>query len=841
MSNGLTDQGSEPIWYRAYQDQYIIDPRLSPLFKCNKNQNLIMKKKKLLLFILIFILFLSMTRVKADGGFFPPVYYKEDLFEPTQKAVIFYNQGEEKIILQVGYTGSMKDFAWVVPVPGYPVVDKSDPLLFEELHFLTEPEYRRAPDWPLFWGYTLSAGMLSEKAGVQLHERYQVGIYDVSILSATDPDALINWLNQNNYSISQTARGVIQHYIDKNWYFIAIRIDLAPYNENLISTLKKIDSRITTQEDAIQYLTGDLVNYVKDEKLYDELTTIRETKIEYGEETKTKIQEYPYWLYIQYQRAPTRLIDETKYTDLYEAYNGYLDDHLRNDIQKYNIENKLRQEIEIPYSHNCYQGNYWQTNVNYSYCYVWYYTKDSEEYNLLKDVNCGQYCSRISLAKGQYSADDLAYVAANAIMSGDEHIKTYFGITETKTQWYQNVQQQFDYVYGQVRSKLMVKLNQNANNLRSQLEQELSQEYSQKTGMSFSNINGIAYFFADRTLQDIKDGKKYSESYIYDFGLITSGDYQNYNRLYEGDHDEVKLRDAMEEVVENVVYFEYEQVKGQLTAGTVQPLMITFHSYEIVYPLKMSSINKGASEILLYIFTKYKTEIDGFETEYAKWIQPEDVRTESYLEYTRQYGDKPVSEVPQYYRRDVYFYLNQLLDDRYFLTKMRRSMYPSEMEDLIIAQFRDNREYRLVVYEPGYALKWAGFIIGIGILTLILTGFFIPIGWINNKFVAKENKKSIYYVTKKRCFYYALAFMILLGLGIIFSTVGGVYGDLLRPLGWFLEFLAHLLNFIGYSGFVIGLFIFIFILFLIFGVIHAIGSFIIPMFKQSRKTRKIPF
>jgi hypothetical protein len=788
-----------------------------------------MNKKTSLLSSVFIIFFLISTVVKADGGFFPPVYYKEDLFEPTQKAIIFHNNGEERIILQVGYSGSMKDFAWIVPVPSYPVVNKSDPLLFEELHYLTEPIYRTAPEWPFFLGF--SGMSLSADKGVELLERYQVGIYDVSILSATDPYALINWLNKNNYSIPVTARGVIQHYIDKNWYFIAIRINLAPYNENLISTLKTIDSRITTQENAVQYLTDDLVNYVKDGNLYDELTAIRNTNIEYGEETKTKIQDYPYMYQMRYENAPTRLIDERRYTELYENYNGYLDDHLRNDIQE-NIESKLSQKIEIPYSGSCYGGGIHQTGVDYSYCYVWYFTKNSEEYKTLKSVDCGQYCSRISSTKTQYSTDDLAYVAANAIMNGDEYVKNYFGITQTQIDWYQNAKQRFDYVFNQVKNKLMEKLNQDANNLRLQLEQQLAQEYSQKTGMSFTNINGIAYSFADRTLQDIKADNTFLNSYVYSFGLIDSGEYINYKRLHDGNHDEVELRDSMEEIVDNVVYFEYEQVKGQLNSGTVQPLMVTFYSDEIVYPLKMSSMNKGAAEILLYVFTNYRVEIDGFKTEYAKWIKPEDIRTESYLEYKRQYGDKPVSEVPQYYRKDVYYYLNQLLDDRYFLTKMRSSMYPSEMEDLMITQARNNEEYRLIAYESGYVMKWIGFIIGIGILSLILTAFFIPIGWLSNR-LTNRNEKSIYYVTKKRCFYYALIFMTLLGLAIMFSTVANIYGDVLKPFGQLFEFLSHLLNFIGMPEILIVIILFIFAFILIFAVIHVIFCFIISFFKKS--------
>ena len=790
-----------------------------------------MNKRILFPIISIFVIFLLISTVKADGGFFPPVYYKEDIFEPTQKAVIFYNNNQERIILQASYSGSMKEFAWVIPVPGYPVVDKSDPLLFEELHFLTEPINRRAPEFPLFFGGRMAA-LTSED--VTLYEQYQVGIYEVSILSATDPNALINWLNNNAYSIPSYASGVIKHYIDKNWYFIAMRINLAPYNEKLISTLRKIDSKITTQENAVEYLTEDLVNYVKEGRLYDELTEIRETKIEYGEETQTKISaNYPYSRRIYYETAPKVLIENRDYTNLYETYNGYLDGHLRNEI--YNtIKTKLDQKIRIPDSYECYEGRYWNTGSNYSYCYVWYFTKDSEEYRLLKNVDCGSYCSKISPTKQQYSADDFAYVAANAILENDEEVKDYFNIYETKMEWYQNRQQRIDWIANQVKGKLISKLNTKRDSLRSSLEQNLAQEYSQKTGISFGSLDAVAYHFSDKTMQDIKGNKSFSESYIYTFGLLTYSEYANFKKLHDGDHDLINLRESMKEIVNKVVYFEYEQVKEQLNSGTVQPVIVTFTTDEIVYPLKMSSINKGVAEVLLYVFAKYRTEIEGFNVEYAKWIRPEDVRTKEYFEYKRMYGNKPISEVPSYYRREVFYNLNELLDDKYFLTKFRDKMYPSEMEDLVITQAANDKEYRLVVYEDGYVFKWIGFIIGMGIVASITGVLFLPIGWLNNRII-HEDKKSIFYATRKRCFYYGIILIILFSIAIVSATIANVYGEILKPFVGIFEFLSHLLNFIGFPEIIIAIIIFIIVLFLLFELIHVCVSLIMSAFEGSKK------
>jgi hypothetical protein len=672
--------------------------------------------------------------------------------------------------------------------------------------------------------------MKSQSTDATLLERYQVGIYDVSILSATDPNALINWLNKNNYSISSNARDVIQYYIDKNWYFIAIRINLAPYNEKLVSTLKNIDGRITDLSSAAQYLTDDLVNYVKDEKLYYELTAVASTNIVYGNETQTKIYSYPYGYYGE---TPTKLIEESQYTQLYEDYNGYLDDHLRSEMDM-SISSELGKRVNIPYADDCYEGRHYG-DYNYSYCYIWYFTQSSEEYKLLNDVNCGQYCSRVSSTKDVYSADDLAYVAANAIMNGDEIIKSHFGITKTSTEWYQNYDQQFNYVYGQVRNTLINKLSSDADVLRRQLENQISQEYSQKTGMSFGSIGNIAYFFADKTLQDIKDDKDFLNSYIQSYGLLEAGQYNSYAILHKGTHNEASLRSSMENRVKQVVYFENQQVAGQLKSGTIQPLMITFESHDIVYPLKMTSINKGAADILLYVFAKYKTEINGFTTEYAKWINPEDVKTKDYTEYTRLYGNKPLAEVPQYYRSNVYYYTNQLLDDRYFLTKMNSSMYPSEMEDLVIPQAKNNDEYRLTIYEDGYATKWLGFILGIGIMALLLTGIFLPIGWLNNR-ILKENKSSVYYVDKKRCLYYASSVVIIFTLLIVFYNSVNLY-DILSPIGKLFEFIGNVLNLIGLPGILIALIIFALILFLLFEIMNAVGVIIISLVKRMRNIK----
>ena len=61
------------------------------------------------------------TYLYSDGCFF---WRKgADLYEPSQKAVIYHKNGREKLILQVKYEGPAEDFAWIVPLPAQPQVE----------------------------------------------------------------------------------------------------------------------------------------------------------------------------------------------------------------------------------------------------------------------------------------------------------------------------------------------------------------------------------------------------------------------------------------------------------------------------------------------------------------------------------------------------------------------------------------------------------------------------------------------------------------------------------------------------------------------------------------------
>jgi len=188
------------------------------------------------------------------------------MYQPSQRAVIIYEDGIEDLILQTKYEKGADDFAWVVPVPGYPEVDEADAEIFEELYYLTLPPNQYL-DFPATWrALSTRAG---EPSGVKLWERKKVGLYDVSILSATDPSALIEWLNENGYKFPEEAKEIVDFYIAKDWYFVAMRLEAEETQERQVSSEEielipdKTFSKGTTQPIKLRFNTTQIVYPMK--------------------------------------------------------------------------------------------------------------------------------------------------------------------------------------------------------------------------------------------------------------------------------------------------------------------------------------------------------------------------------------------------------------------------------------------------------------------------------------------------------------------------------------------------------------------------------------------------
>ena len=177
--------------------------------------------KKIFSLILIFIVlaFYLAPVSLADGGFFFPLY--RDMYEPNQLAMIVFDDMVEKIIFQIDYEGDAEDFAWVVPVPGYPELFSVEDDIFYELHKLTQPP--PPSSFGCGWGAGVPTSGLEDE-GVHIWEENQVGIYHTTTLSATDPNSLVVWLNDNGYAFPAEGQEILDYYVQRSWFFVAMKI-----------------------------------------------------------------------------------------------------------------------------------------------------------------------------------------------------------------------------------------------------------------------------------------------------------------------------------------------------------------------------------------------------------------------------------------------------------------------------------------------------------------------------------------------------------------------------------------------------------------------------------------
>ncbi|MBU0732420.1 DUF2330 domain-containing protein [Patescibacteria group bacterium] len=174
--------------------------------------------KKLIFSLLAFCLLLPGLAL-ADGGLIPPDDYY--IWETGQRGAIFYESDTttETLVLSMNFQGNAKDFAWIIPTPNKPEVTKGNQELFTALEEKTGDYYYN--DIGLGMAET-AAAPAGDK--VTVIEEKTIDYYDVAVLSATDPDALTKWLNNNGFKYPEKYSYIFNDYINNGWYFVAAKI-----------------------------------------------------------------------------------------------------------------------------------------------------------------------------------------------------------------------------------------------------------------------------------------------------------------------------------------------------------------------------------------------------------------------------------------------------------------------------------------------------------------------------------------------------------------------------------------------------------------------------------------
>ena len=200
--------------------------------------------KPFLLAVLALFCSFNLSSTAAFCGFYV-ARADAELFNSVSKVVIVRDGDRTVVTMNNDFQGDVDEFAMVVPVPTLldrEQINVADPALIAHLDAFTAPrlvEYFDENPCRILHRVdeALLAPMMSYMApsgrerrakalGVTIEATYEVGEYDILILSAEQSEGLSTWLTENGYRLPAGASGILGSYIKQGLRFFIAKIDL---------------------------------------------------------------------------------------------------------------------------------------------------------------------------------------------------------------------------------------------------------------------------------------------------------------------------------------------------------------------------------------------------------------------------------------------------------------------------------------------------------------------------------------------------------------------------------------------------------------------------------------
>ncbi len=196
------------------------------------------------------------------------------LFNRSNQVIIARDGNRSVFTMMNDYQGNVKDFARIVPIPVVPKREDiriGDPSIIEKLDAYSAPrlvEYFDAnpcepikmpsirPSSPESTDAQKSAREMAN--GVKVEATYQVGEYDVVILSATQQNGLATYLRQEGYKLPFGAESMLGDYIKGGMKFFVVRVNVKRFDKSGGGFLKPIVLSYTSEKFMLPIRLGTL-------------------------------------------------------------------------------------------------------------------------------------------------------------------------------------------------------------------------------------------------------------------------------------------------------------------------------------------------------------------------------------------------------------------------------------------------------------------------------------------------------------------------------------------------------------------------------------------------------
>ena len=192
-----------------------------------------MFKRTIALLMLLGIAGIFARPVSACGGLF----CQNSPVDQNAERIIFSQNSDGTItsLIEIQFTGFAPDFSWILPLPS-PItaedvaVPETGMDALDEIQRLTNPVIipparpRCAESRNFSFGASAPDMVMESASDVQLFATGEVGPYGFDVIGSEDPSALISWLRENEYRVTEPMEPLINFYVENRFVFLAMQL-----------------------------------------------------------------------------------------------------------------------------------------------------------------------------------------------------------------------------------------------------------------------------------------------------------------------------------------------------------------------------------------------------------------------------------------------------------------------------------------------------------------------------------------------------------------------------------------------------------------------------------------
>ncbi|MBJ7298645.1 MAG: DUF2330 domain-containing protein [Dolichospermum sp.] len=229
------------------------------------------------------------------------------LYNQASQVILARDRNRTVLTMANDFQGDVKDFAVVIPVPTVlkkEQVHVAEPKIIERLDAFSAPrlveyfdsdpcavmdrmEEKSAPSASGRMRSSANEMKKDSSLGVTVEAKFNVGEYDIVILSAKESGGLEIWLNRNGYKIPKGAKELLKPYIRSSMKFFVAKVNLDKFAESGYQLLRPLQISYESLKFMLPIRLGminatkeqDLIVYILSPQGQAEITNYRTVKV----------------------------------------------------------------------------------------------------------------------------------------------------------------------------------------------------------------------------------------------------------------------------------------------------------------------------------------------------------------------------------------------------------------------------------------------------------------------------------------------------------------------------------------------------------------------------------